>query len=104
MEELTVPTTYLLHGNKVEIMPYFLYEVSIYKITKNMASLIGSQFYRADKLLNIKNDITVEKFKNYNIVRYINILGVPKEFVEENNLPMYETKKKSKKKKNERTR
>lgn len=99
MEKLTIPTTYLLQGNIVETMPYFLYEVSVYKIAKNIAALIGSRFYKSDKLLKIKNDLTVKKFKDYKVVRYINILGVPKEFVEENNLPIYEAKPKKKPKK-----
>ena len=82
-------------------MPYFLYEVSVYKITKNMAALMASQFYKSDKALTIKNDVTVKRYKDYSIVRYVDVLGVTKEFVEENNLPIYEpkTKKKSTKKK-----
>lgn len=101
MEKPTVPTTYLLQGNRVEILPYFLYEVSVYKITKNMAALMGSQFYKSDKLLTIKEDVTIKKFKDYSVVRHVDILGVTKEFVEENNLPIYEaqTKKKPNKKK-----
>lgn len=99
MEKPTIPTTYLLHGNRVEIMPYFLYEVSVYKIAKNMAALMGSRFYKSDKLLKIKNDVTVKKFKDYDVVRYVDILGVPQEFVEENNLPIYEAKPKKKPKK-----
>lgn len=102
MEKPTIPTTYLLQGNRVEIMPYFLYEVSVYKITKNMAALMGSQFYKSDKLLTIKKDVTVKKCKDHSIVRYVDILGVTKEFVEENNLPIYEAqikKKRNKKKK-----
>ena len=99
MEKPTVPTTYLFHGDRVEIMPYFLYEVSVYKITKNMAALMGSQFYKSDKPLTIKKDSTIKKYKDYSIVRYVDILGVTKEFVEENNLPIYEIKKKRNKKK-----
>lgn len=99
MEKPTVPTTYLFHGDRVEIMPYFLYEVSVYKITKNMAALMGSQFYKSDKPLTIKKDSTIKKYKDYSVVRYVDILGVTKEFVEENNLPIYEIKKKRNKKK-----
>lgn len=99
MEKPTVPTTYLFHGDRVEIMPYFLYEVSVYKITKNMAALMGSQFYKSDKPLTIKKDSTIKKYKDYSVIRYVDILGVTKEFVEENNLPIYEIKKKRNKKK-----
>ncbi len=96
MEKPTVPRTYLLQGNRVEVMPYFLYEVSIYKITKNMAALMASQFYKSDKSLTIRNDVTVKKYKDYSIVRYVDVLGVAKEFVEENDLPIYEPKNKKK--------
>lgn len=102
MEKPTIPETYLLQGNRVEIMPYFLYEVSVYKVTKNMVALMGSQFYKSDRLLTIKKDVTVKKCKDHSIVRYVDILGVTKEFVEENNLPIYEAqikKKRNKKKK-----
>lgn len=57
---------------------------------------MGSQYYKSDRLLTIKNDVTVKKFKDYEVVRYVDILGVTKEFVEENNLPLYEEKQKKK--------
>lgn len=90
---------YLIGDNKVEIMPYFLYEVSIYKITKNMASLLDSQLYKSNKVLKVRNDVTVEKYRDYSIVRYVTILGVTKEFVEENDLPIYKKKLTKRKKK-----
>ena len=90
---------YLIGDNKVEIMPYFLYEVSIYKITKNMASLMDSQLYKSDKVLKVRNDVTVKKYRDYSIVRYVTILGVTKEFVEENDLPIYKKKLTKRKKK-----
>lgn len=99
MEKHTVPKTYRLGDKQVEVMPYFLYNVSVYKITKDVASLLFSQFYKSDKALNIKREVTSRKYKGYSIVRYIDILGVTKEFVEENNLPLYEIKKKSLKRK-----
>ena len=94
-----VQQIYLIGDNKVEIMPYFLYEVSIYKITKNMASLMDSQLYKSDKVLKVRNDITVTKYRAYSIVSYVTILGVTKEFVEENDLPIYKKKLTKRKKK-----
>ena len=96
MEKPIIPQTYLFGGNRVEILPYFLYEVSVYKIIKNMAALMASQFYKSDKALTIEKDVTVKKYKDYSIVRYVDVLGVTKEFVEENNLPTYESKVKKK--------
>lgn len=99
MEKHTDQKTYLLQDNRVEVMPYFLYEVSVYKITKDMAALMGSKFYKSDKPLNIKKDVTVKKCKDYDIVRYVDILGVTQEFVDEEKLPLYKPKKKVTKKK-----
>lgn len=98
MGKLTIPETYLLQGNRVEIMPYFLYEVSVYKSIKGMAFLIGSQYYKSNRLLNIKKETTVKKCSGYSVVRYISVLGVTKEFVDENRLQLYQPIKKKKKK------
>ena len=99
MEKPTIPVSYRFGEDRVEPMPYFLYEVSIYKITKNMASLMDSQLYKSDKVLKVRNDITVKKYRAYSIVRYVTILGVTKEFVEENDLPIYKKKLTKRKKK-----
>lgn len=96
MEKPTIPQTYLLEDNRVEILPYFLYEVSIYKITKDTAALMASQFYKSEKALTLKKDVTIKRYKDYSIVRYVDVLGVTQEFVEENNLPTYESKVKKK--------
>lgn len=67
-----------------------------------MAVFMDSRYYKSDKFLTIKKDVTVKKCKDHSIVRYVDILGVTKEFVEENNLPIYEAqikKKRNKKKK-----
>lgn len=97
MEKPTITTSYLLKDNRVVVMPYFLYEVSIYKITKNTATIIASKFFKSDKLLSIKKPTTVKKYRNYLVVRYIDILGVTKEFIEDNSLPLYQLKTKKRK-------
>ena len=99
MEKPTIPVSYHFGEDRVEPMPYFLYEVSIYKIAKDMACLLDSKYFKSDNLLKIKNEVTHKKFKDYQIVRYINLLGAPMEFIEENNLQIYELRKSSKKKK-----
>lgn len=96
MEKPTAPQTYLFGEDRVEILPYFLYEVSVYKITKNMVAIMASQFYKSDKALTIKEDVTIKEYKDYSVVRCVDVLGVTKEFVEENNLPIYEPKVKKK--------
>lgn len=99
MVKPTIPVSYRFGGDRIEPMPYFLYEVIIYKATKNMAGLLDSKYYKSDKLLKIKNEVTCKKFKDYQIIRYINLLGAPMEFIKENKLPIYELRKPSKKKK-----
>lgn len=99
MAKPTIPVSYRFGENRIEPMPYFLYEVSIYKVAKNMAGLLDSKYYKSDKLLKIKNEVTCKRFKDYQIIRYIDLLGAPMEFIKENNLPIYELRKPSKKKK-----
>lgn len=99
MAKPTIPVSYRFGENRIEPMPYFLYEVSIYKVTKNMAGLLDSKYYKSDKLLKIKDEVTCKKFKDYQIIRYIDLLGAPMEFIKENKLPIYELRKPSKKKK-----
>lgn len=76
----------------------FEYEINIYKIEKNCVSIIDSKFYKYKNLLNLKTDeIILKKTKDYSIVKMIDLVGVPKEFIEENNLVIYEPKKPIKK-------
>lgn len=99
MAKHIIPVSYRFGDERIEPMPYFLYEVSIYKVTKNMAGILDSKLFKSNKLLNIKKDVECKKYKDYEIVRYIDLLGAPMEFIEENNLPIYELRKPSKKKK-----
>lgn len=75
-------------------MPYFLYEVCLYRTTKGMASLIASKFFKSDRLLDIKKTVTVKRYDEYTLLRSIDLVGVPKEFVEMEQLPVYELNKK----------
>lgn len=70
----------------VEEMPYFLYEVSLYRIEKNRANLLCSKYYKANKLLKIKECELVRRFNNVSIERFITLLGVPESFIKENYL------------------
>lgn len=87
MEQLIL---YNYQGNPVEELPYFLYEVSLYKIEKNRANILCSKYYSSDKLLNVKEIEVIKRFKNYTLERFITLLGVPLEFIKENNLSIYE--------------
>lgn len=90
--------SYRFEEHRVTIGPCFLYEVSVYKISKNTVSLLSSKFYKSEELLNIKSDeIVLEKNKDYSIVKSIDIIEVTESFKEKNNLHIYEPKKPIKK-------
>ena len=90
MEEHTeAPKIYRFGHNLVEILPYFLYEVTVYKITKNTVAIVNSQYYKSSKLLNIKKDTLIVRRNGHIIVTYLNVLGVTQEFLENNNLQLY---------------
>lgn len=96
MQSSKYPVQYLYKEHKVTKMPYFLYEVNIYKTSKNMASILNSKFYKSNTLINIKNDeIILERTKDYCITKSIDIVGVPEDFIKEYDLKVYEPKKKS---------
>ena len=88
--------SYRYNDLNIEVLPYFLYEVSFYKISENMANMLEKRYYKSDKLLNVK-ETTIKKYKHYTLIRYINLLGAPIEFIEDNYLPEYELIKKKKK-------
>lgn len=63
------------------------------------ANILSCRYYTSNKLLNVKEVEVVKRFKNFHIERFITLLGAPMSFIEDNNLPIYELKKSSKKKK-----
>ena len=85
---------------RIEICPYFLYEVRLNKYWKYGFCVLGSKFFKTDSLLHIKCRNTLKYYKDYVIEKEIFLIGAPYEFIRENNiLPVYEPKKKKIKKK-----
>ncbi len=93
------PITYWYQDSQIEVLPYFLYEIDLYLISPRRANMLSNRCYTSDRLLNVKEVEVVKRFKNFNIQRFITLLGAPISFIEENNFPIYEPKKPSKKKK-----
>ena len=91
---------YEYEGGLVELLPTFTYEVTLSKYWKNGFCQLGNKFYKADRLLHIKNNYIVTKYEGYSIEKEISLVGVPQEFIDEMNLSPYVPKpnKKSKKK------
>lgn len=90
---------YNYNGILVEPLSTFIYEITINKYWKNGYCLLGRKLYKADKLLNISKDRIIMKYNDYTIEKEISLIGVPQEFIDEMNLPIYISKqiKKSKK-------
>lgn len=84
---------YLYNGFRVEALSYFLYEISIYKYTKNEVFLIKSKFYKSDKPLHIRVFTKRLKYKGDIIEKSISIIGISEEFIKENKIPIYNPKK-----------
>lgn len=90
MAKLTLPARYRFGDDVVEILPYFLYEVSQYISTSNKFYCIKSEFIKRNTALNIKNSISVKQFNGYTIDTHINCIAVTEEFVNSNKLKVYE--------------
>lgn len=64
----------------------FVYEVSLYKIFKDRVELAGSRLYSSPKKISIKKETLYKKTKEYTLMKCIDWLAAPKEFIIENNL------------------
>lgn len=90
---------YDYNGILVEPLSTFIYEITINKYWKNGYCQLGRKLYKSDRLLNISNNSIVIKYNDYTIEKEISLIGVPQEFINEMNLPLYIFKKTKKLKK-----
>jgi hypothetical protein len=88
------PITYRYQDLQIEQTPKFLYEVSIERVEPNRVNTIVCRYYTSGKLLNVKECKVIKRFKNFSLFRFITLLGAPKSFIKENNLPEFELLKK----------
>lgn len=94
----TLGNVYVYNGEKITISPFFIYEVDLYRVSKNRANVISTRCYKSNKLLNVKDVEIVRYFSSFTIERYITLLSAPLSFIKENNLPLYIKKHERKKK------
>jgi hypothetical protein len=88
--EKPIPQEKYLFGNDiVSIDSSFIYEVSLYKITKNGANVIDSKLYKSDKPLSI-DSCTTKKYGNYTLARFVYPISITEKFKAENNIKKYE--------------
>lgn len=80
---------YLYKGKKVELMPFFLYEVCIYKYWNGGCCILGTKFFKSNKPINLSKYRKVKTYGNYSIEKTISLEGIPASFVKECNIPEY---------------
>lgn len=83
------PKVYVYEGIKIEALPYFLYEVCIYKHWDSGACVLGSRFFKSNKLLKINSFSKFKRFNGYTIEKEITLIGAPYQFIRERNLSEY---------------
>lgn len=71
---------------KLTEYPKFLYEVSLYKIWKDRAECVGSQFYATP--LTIKKETISKKVEDYRLVKFITWLSAPLDYLMQNNFKL----------------
>lgn len=71
---------YLYNNNIVGISSHFIYEVTIYQLTRGAAVLLETKYFRSEKLLKISKETEIKRFSNFIIIKYINIIAVPIDF------------------------
>lgn len=84
-----MPDSYRIGTERIEIMPYFVYEISTYKLCENRVELVDSRIKVFKDKLNIKKWAKKKKYKDFIIMEYITWLGAPEEFIIKNNLTLY---------------
>lgn len=80
---------YSYKGSIIRVLPYFLYEVKVYKYSRLEFIVLGSKYYKSDTLLSIKFCNTVKYYDGYSIEHEISLVGTPEYFIKENNLQEY---------------
>lgn len=88
------PLTYLYEGYQLEVLPYFLYEVEVYRTWTNGFALVKSRLFKSNKFLRIKSYIDIKHYDGYNLERSINLIGAPISFIKDKKLPLFGQKSK----------
>lgn len=73
---------------KLTEYPKFLYEVSLYKVWKDRAECVGSQFYVADTPLTIVKETISKKVEDCRLVKFITWLSAPLDYLMQNNFKL----------------
>lgn len=90
MVKKSTQNVYFNKQYKLTEYPKFLYEVSLYKVWKDRAECVGSQFYAADKPLDIKKETTSTKVEDYRLIKFITWLSAPLDYMLSNGFTLYD--------------
>lgn len=87
MAKPTPPTRYHSGTNTLYISSRFIYEVSLYRITKSGAALIKSQYYASDVPIDEKKlqDKFVKLDADTTLAKFIDWLAAPKDYLLKHN-------------------
>lgn len=88
--------TYIVEGYEVEPMPFFLYEVSVCKIGKNIFETLYIKQFKSNKALAFTHT-QYKKIDDYSYVKIIDLLGAPIDYIEKHKNKKYVTNRKSSK-------
>lgn len=83
--------TYIFDGIRIEVLPYFIYEVNLYKYWKGGFCMLGTRTFKSDRFLNIKCKRKIKRYDTYFIEKEVTLIGAPYQFIRENNLPEYKS-------------
>lgn len=99
MAKSTIEPSYRSGSNRVVVGDSFIYEINLYKIYKDRAETIGSQFYSSPKPLQFKECKTV-KNKDYILMKTMTWVAAPLDYLESNNFTLDSGERKQSKRNN----
>lgn len=86
-------------NNSLLVADSFIYEVSLYKIYKDRAELAGCQLYSSNTKITIKKETIYKRTKEFTLMKCIDWIAAPKDFIEQNNINILEPCQKIRKRK-----
>lgn len=72
---------YLKNTQEVKVTSRFIYNVSVYKIWKNGASLIEEKYYSSSEPLKLNKISKILHKENYLIQRFVDLIGATEEYL-----------------------
>lgn len=84
--------TLIYEKNNIAIRAHdsFVYHSTVYKLWKGGASLVEEKYYCSPKPLKIKKSDKYKKFKDYKLVRWLELEWAPEYWLEKNGYKLIE--------------